>query len=245
VTEDHEHDEGDEAAQAPVSTETVLDEEAAEEEAHDAEQGAGEPGEAESEHIEGVHFPGDEQERQATAREQRDQQKAVDKMFDAFQREAKRHTDRIAEIAGDSAPDLLMCPMCLPEEGQPNMPGWLLPVKPSEEKIAAVRLAIGLAPKIDYAEDPYSKVCPTCRGLTVVMPAGATENIQPLTCVTCKAQGWVPVGAERGGAPENGASAEGLTGPTALPVQLEADPPEVAALKARGYTVIEPFKATA
>lgn len=180
---------------------------------------------------------------QAQAKAQRDEQKAVEKMFTAFENETQRHTKRVAEIAGDSAPDLLQCPMCAPDEGQPNITGWLLPVKPSEEKIANVRQAIGLAPKIDYREDPHSKVCPSCGGLKSVVPAGAEATGLLLACADCGAQGWQATDAVRGGVPVNGEVPTPLAVVSGGPPSLEPDSPEIAALKAQGYTVIAPYSA--
>jgi hypothetical protein len=226
----------------PDQDETTELEEAESEQAetHDAE-----PESEPSEVTEGDEGEPENVGTQASAKQQRDEQKMVEKMFVSFDKEAERHSNRVSEIGGESAQDLLPCPMCTPDEGQPRIPGFLLPIKPSDEKIANVRAAIGLAPKIDYREDPHSKACPTCGGLRSVVPAGMDAAALTLPCADCQSQGWVPTDEVRGGTRSNGEVQQNVTFTPAGAPQLDPDAPEVAALKAAGYTVIAPYRAEA
>jgi hypothetical protein len=241
MSEPHEQDE---AAETAADEPGPSDDETSEDEAAEAEEAAHEPVGGDTDGGEeagtGEAQPGT----QAHAKAARDEQRAIDKMFKSFEGEAKRHDDRVEVIAGDSADDLLQCPMCAPDEGQPPIPGWLLPVKPSEEKIANVRLAIGLAPKIDYREDPHSQVCPTCGGLKSVLPTGGDSTAPLLGCADCKSQGWIATDEVRGGAVTNGVNEQNVELRLADAPKLEPDSPEVAALKQQGYTVIAPHNAT-
>lgn len=233
-----EHDDPpDEAAGAPVSPETVVDDGQAEDEAETAENGAGEAVEGET-----ADDDDDAAEReQQTASEQRASEKDVEKMFKAFAAEHTRHTRRIAEIAGADAPDLIECPACKADQGQPQLAGWLLPVPISEDKAIALRALIGLPEAPELQPDPYSRPCDTCGGLGVVDSRSHAPNQGVLTCIDCGAKGWVATGPERGGVAASVVNGGSEHAPEFVPAAAGPETPEVAALRAQGYTIIPPL----
>ena len=235
---DTEHEgQPDEAQESPVSPETFLDDEQAEEEGEAAETGADEPREGETEGDDGT-----EQERLALERrEQRASEKAIEKMFSAFTREHDRHTKRIAEIAGDDATDLIECPACKADDGQPPIAGWLLPMPISEDKAIALRALIGLPDVPAMKPDPYTRGCETCDGLGVTLTGSHAANQEVITCHDCGAKGWVPTGPERGKVLTQNGAHEGADVVPIVPAQVGPEAPEVAALRQQGYTIIPPL----
>lgn len=159
----------------------------------------------------------------------------LDKALERLDREASRHANRVSEIMGEDAQMLVPCELCAPA-----IPGFRFPVPPDDEVKERVLIALGQPPRPDYLKDSYSRTCEACAGLGEVLTGSQVKGRDTLPCYTCKGQGWVPVGGERAG------GSVPMAAPTASPpgsppvVVVQSDPPEVAALKARGYVIIAP-----
>ncbi len=237
--DEHDDDDGDDAG-APVSVETVLDDAEDEDDAEGAENAAhdaadGEPGDGEHD-GDGEH----EHEQSAEAAQPAFDQKAIDKIFDSLDREAGRHAKRLGEIMGDDATDLLLCPTCGPVEGMPHLPGFVLNVGFPPEVETRMRDALGLTQTGELLEAKHVRPCEDCAAWGIVKTGSHVPNQDVVMCPTCQQKGYVLVGAPP--PPLSIVAANGVEGTasTATPHAIGPEPPEAAALRARGYAVIPP-----
>lgn len=154
----------------------------------------------------------------------------------------KHVAKRMGEILGEDATLYQPCPCCTNFQ----TPGWVPPIDPPADVRAEIAHYMGQFAETDYKPDNYSRVCDECGGLGETLTGSKVPNQGTLTCIPCKGRGWVPVGAERGGAgpipdmPTNGDALHSPEGELLTPAVSPQDSEEVAALKARGYVVISP-----
>lgn len=162
--------------------------------------------------------------------------KALDKL-------QKHVAKRLGEILGDDAPFYVPCELCTPFQ----TPGMRPPIDPPPDVAAALWHLLGQHSPTDYQADTHSTVCSRCAGFGEVATGSKVPGQTQLPCVECKGLGWTPTDDAR--APGFGTVANGPTplypppspDVSALPAPDEPDPPEVTALKAKGYTIIRPF----
>ncbi len=240
----HEHDDDGEDdgedAGAPVSVETVLDDAEAEDDAEGAENAAhdardGDTGDGDRD-GDGEH----EHEQSAESAQPAFDQKAIDKIFDSLDREAGRHAKRLGEIMGDDATDLLLCPTCGPVEGMPHLPGFVLNVGFPPEVETRMRDALGLTQTGELLEAKHVRPCDDCAAWGIVKTGSHVPNQDVVMCPTCQQKGYVLVGAP---APLFEVTTTGTNGTDVTftpPHAIGPEPPEAAALRARGYAVIPP-----
>jgi hypothetical protein len=163
----------------------------------------------------------------------------IGKKLDKLQ---KYVANKMGDILGEDTTLFEICEVC----SYTNTPGWRLsgPYPPDVE--LAVRHAMGQHAQTEYKMDGYSAVCDKCDGLGQTQSRSKVPGQDLLVCFGCKGRGWIPVGSERGGTPlvaQNGGTLHNEeNGQTfdVIDVQTRADSPEVAALKAQGYIIIDP-----
>jgi hypothetical protein len=165
-------------------------------------------------------------------------EKDLEKTFAKLDREAQRHKGRIEEIMGEDAAMLVPCVLC-----EPLMPGFVMPSPKTPERFPAVRAFMGDAEPQAWEQDPNTRTCQTCDGMGEVKTGSKVQSQTTLVCTDCGGKGW------QGQRP-----AVAATGPMSAPPLPDAngqrenapptiDPPDVAELKRRGYTVIDPVGA--
>lgn len=162
-------------------------------------------------------------------------QKEIEKRLNALQRESERHAKRVAEIMGDDRGMLLDCPLC-----DSIIPGYVMPTPQTPARFPAVREFMGDTPKRELREDPDATRCEVCDGWGVLDTASRVQGQVELVCKTCNGRGWV--GPRAQAQPVHGFASTTEATPAngeAPPLQV-ADSPEVAALKAQGYIIIDP-----
>lgn len=158
-------------------------------------------------------------------------EKELAKLNAKVEAENDRHRRRIAEIIGDSAHDLLACPLC-----SDWIDGKIPPVQPPDEIVAAVKQTLGLAAHDDYAESKHHHICPDCNGLGGVRTGSLVPGNEVVSCLSCNGSGFklnqptlAPAGMV---APPNGGS-EHVT-----PTGLNPDDPFVEEARKRGMMVM-------
>lgn len=101
---------------------------------------------------------------------------------------AERWRERVRDVMGEAADDLLPCPRCLP-----SVPGFIYPadVAPiGDEQRMLVMESIGLEIVPDYKPDPYRQRCSTCDGWGRVDNDSRVPNEQYKRCDDCEGHGW-------------------------------------------------------
>jgi hypothetical protein len=176
-------------------------------------------------------------ERQAAEQAQAANEAEIEKQGKALDRASTNYTKKVLEVLGDDLAGWTLCPLCAD-----GYPGLRMPMMPSPENLAAVKVAIGEDPDPPLNDDPFSRKCDTCNGKGVTKTNSDVEGQKKVRCLTCDGRGWLPVGPERdslAAQPVNGTPAE------AAPVPLQADPArtrEEEILKAAGAIVVWPPK---
>ncbi len=240
MTEEHE----DEATEPEVTDVPEPDQEA-----HDAEQEAAESEDAERESDDEANerLAGDEGEHEggAFAAEQEASQpafdqKAIDKIFKQLDGEASRHAKRLGEIMGEDAQDLVLCPMCGPVDGMPNLAGFVLNAPLHPEAEARVKAALGLDDTTQLLEAKHVRPCEDCAAWGVVKTGSHVARNEVIMCPTCSGNGYTLIGAPAQVFDFATANGTEGTASTATPQAIGPEPPEAAALRARGYAVIPP-----
>jgi hypothetical protein len=165
-------------------------------------------------------------------------EKDLEKTFSKLDREAQRHKGRIEEIMGEDAAMLVACVLC-----EPLMPGFVMPTPATPERFPAVRAFMGDAEPQEWQQDPNTRTCQTCDGMGEVKTGSKVQSQTTLVCTACGGKGWQgqrPAVAATGpmaAVPSPEANGQRETAPPTI------DPPDVAELKRRGYTVIDPVGA--
>jgi len=186
--------------------------------------------------------PGDEARRRelAAERQQQEQEAAqaqadAEKLMKSLNKTADNYAKRVVDLLGGDLTGWQACPLCA--EG---LPGFRVPVMPSPEHLAAVKVAIGEDPDPPLKSDDYSRVCDGCEGHGKVLTGSNVPGQKAAQCYKCKGRGWLAVGSER----ESGAITAANGAPASTPGVLQDnptnEPPEAAMLRQLGYIVVEP-----
>jgi hypothetical protein len=176
-------------------------------------------------------------ERQKADQEQAASEAAIEAQQKALDRGAKAWTDKIKAALGDDLSGFQPCPMCADA-----WPGIRLPVMPSPEHVAAIKVAIGEDPDPPLEGDTYSRPCTACGGHGRVGTGSHVTGHKSVICLDCGGKGYISVGTER----DTVASVQtnGET-PVALAQPLAGDPPrtpEEERLRQLGAIVVWPPK---
>jgi hypothetical protein len=174
--------------------------------------------------------PGQEQPQALSQKEVEARMKRLDKSAGVWR-------ERVATIMEADAEILLPCPLC-----EPIIPGFVMPTPATPERFPAVREFMGDAQPRELRHDPDTHTCEVCDGEGVLDTGSHVDNQRELVCGYCGGRGWL--GQRRStspaAVPAPSPDANGVqTGPLAPP---PVDDPEVAALRAKGYVIIEPVK---
>ena len=195
MTEDTEHDPETEDTEAPVSLETVTDEELAEEE--------------------GAEATADEQGSEATTSEGAALQEMWDKRWKTHERLSNAYFKKIEDLWGDDAVKLTRWMI------GPNSPyGYISETDvgrlPDDFK-QGLETVLGTVREQDYEPDPNAAPCPTCKGKGKTKLPSAVAGQDSRVCPTCNGAGWL----EQGGPSANGVT-EGVRAP-ALALAIAPD----------------------
>lgn len=178
------------------------------------------------------------------AEEQEPDSRAIIEQRDReWERVTKYLAKNLGEIEQDDAVNYVECPVCRAF----GTPGFVLPQPPPPEVLGVLHQWLGMRPNDEYRADDYSRECPKCDGLGETLTGSKVPGRDKLPCYDCQGDGWIAVGEERRKdrlVTPNGASFLATEAPAIgyAPPQLDSEvPPEVAALREQGYTVIAPF----
>lgn len=110
----------------------------------------------------------------------------IEKARKQLANEAIRHRNRLGEIMGSDADELVPCVLC-----SPSLAGWRYDVAPDEAVTKAVRVVIGLPDLENYRPSPTEAVCDTCGGLGRVRTFSLVAGEEHKKCDPCNGRGWV------------------------------------------------------
>lgn len=154
-------------------------------------------------------------------------EKQMEKAFKRLEAEQTRHKNRIAEIIGDDADELLPCPLCAP-----LMPGFRWPLEPEEPVKEAVLAVLGMGGEPDYERATDARICDGCKGLGNVLTGSLVPAHRTKLCPRCGGCGWVNVG----GPTQFSERVPGETAPSPVPsVSAEPLPDEDMWHRPRGH----------
>jgi len=164
-------------------------------------------------------------------------QKDMENRLKRIAKSAEVWRARIPEVFEGDAEMFMPCPMC-----DAITPGYILMAPNVPERFPAVRVFMGDSQPRELRPDPDTEQCAVCGGEGLLDMRSKVQGQEALVCGYCNGQGWT--GTRKGAtayvppAPSPAGNGQ-QTGPM---VHASADPPEVAALKAKGYTIIEPVR---
>jgi hypothetical protein len=209
----------------PQSEPTPDEEEAAEEESEPAEEGP----------VESMATRAADGATSEPEQPQAMSEKDIEAAFRKLDREADRHRKRVSEIMGDEFGVLLACPLC-----DAVNPGYVLPTPDVPQRFPAVREFMGDSQPRELKHDQNISRCQVCDGWGTVESGSRVQGQTELACTECGGKGWL---GQRAGL---------ATLPLGVPLpvgnglqdvtvsEAGGDSPEVAALKAQGYIVLDP-----
>jgi hypothetical protein len=146
--------------------------------------------------------------------------------------------ERVGTIMEADAAMLIPCPLC-----EQIIPGFVMPTPATPDRFPAVRAFMGDAEPQEWQQDPNTRTCQTCDGMGEVKTGSKVQSQTTLPCTDCGGKGWQ--GARPAVATSGPMAAQPLpdaNGREDRPAPI-IDPPDVAELKRRGYTVIDPVGA--
>lgn len=115
-----------------------------------------------------------------------DSEKRMRQANERLNRENERHWNRIQEIMGPDAAQLVPCELCFE-----LTPGFRWDAAPNEAKAAAVRIAIGLPDVSNYAPSATERMCDDCRGLGKARTGSMVPGQETARCDACGGTGFV------------------------------------------------------
>lgn len=162
-------------------------------------------------------------------------EREIERVNRKLESEARRHATNVLNIMGDDANVLEQCPLCLP-----LIPGFRYPYPPQAEQLAAVKEAIGEPADPPLLNDAYSSLCVACAGWGAVATGSKVVGKNKVRCLDCNGLGYVPIDTRREGVSLLGNGADPIVPQFNQPLPDAPLPPEVEALRALGYIVVEP-----
>lgn len=102
-----------------------------------------------------------------------------------LERSASTWRNRVSELLGEDAQELLICPLC-PD----NLPGLLLPIPPDEQTIAEVEAFLHPVKLPEMAKDPDTEECDLCVGIGEVLTGSKVPGKDKKLCPKCNGNGW-------------------------------------------------------
>jgi hypothetical protein len=178
----------------------------------------------------------------AAEKQQADQEQAaseaeIERQQKSLDRATKSYLDKLRATLGDDLSGFQPCPMCAD-----GWPGIRLPVMPSQEAVATIKVAIGEDPDPPLVSDHYSRPCDGCEGHGRVGTGSHVTGHKSVLCLDCAGKGYISVGPEREAvqppAPNGGPVVD-------VPQPLAGDPPrtpEEDTLRQLGAIVVWPPK---
>lgn len=117
---------------------------------------------------------------------------------DKLDKERTRHANRVSEILGEAANDLLPCPICDPELG-----GFLYEATlthPRDDVHARLLTVLTEPVGPEYKQDPQKRQCDVCDGWGELLTGSKRAQQEKVACSTCRGSGFYPPP----GSPANG-----------------------------------------
>lgn len=148
-----------------------------------------------------------------------DNEPSAQALMEALEKEHRRHQNAVAKALGIDPAEMHECPTC---EGVGFTP------EPVGQEVSLVR-------------DPFTETCDRCKGNGEVLTGATHRGLYSIPCNGCSGSGYVtkPEQPDAGAHLSNGAPPPPAYAPPAIASTEEAA--EVAALRARGYTILEPI----
>lgn len=160
----------------------------------------------------------DEREREPEL-EPADEQQSTQALLQSLEKEAGRHAKAIAKALGVELEDLHDCPTC--------------------DGIGFTPEPIDAPPPL--VQDPYTETCSRCRGNGKTLSGASPLALYEIPCNDCSGSGYrtKPEQPDAGATLSNGAPPPPAYAPPAI--ASPQDQSAVAALRAQGYTILEPI----
>lgn len=163
----------------------------------------------------------------------------LEKVYAQLDKETARHAKRVAEIMGDEAVALDLCPLC-----EPSIPGFVFAGATGEPRsqLHGALLAVLANPQAaEYREAKHRQRCDDCDGWGVVVSGSRVGAQETVPCARCNNLGHVATAPGDGPVYLPPAQTAETNGGTHEPAAAALhEPPEVAALRAQGYFVVAP-----
>jgi hypothetical protein len=164
-----------------------------------------------------------------------------DKALDGLNKHVAK---RLTEILGDDATAYTPCEICTAF----GTPGW----RPGGDLPAEVKVIVSHALGVQTADDLEqardTARCADCGGRGYVRTGSLVPDFESAMCLACTGRGWVATDERRRsimGEPTNGVAGAPLPAPAGAGADYNEsipEPPQVAELRAQGYTVFAPVR---
>jgi len=140
-------------------------------------------------------------------------------LLQSLEREAARHSKAIAKALGVELEELHDCPTC--------------------DGIGYTPEAIDAPPPL--VQDPYTETCPRCQGNGETLSGATSRALYSIPCNGCGGSGYVTKQEQPTAGADFGAGAPPPPSYVPPAIASQEDAAEVASLRARGYTILEPI----
>lgn len=112
-------------------------------------------------------------------------EKEIEQVFKKLEKEATQHANRVSQILGEEAQDLVVCAMCAPVT-----PGFYFPAYLDDDVRAGIAAALGEADAAEFKADPEARTCDLCDGRGETLTGSKVPNQLTKPCPKCGANGW-------------------------------------------------------
>ena len=147
----------------------------------------------------------------------------------------KNFYNRISEIMGEDAQQLVECPAC-----SYFVPGLIFPVEFQDDQKIALWHYMGLPDPNEVADAPDRHRCATCMGRGQLKSGSQVPEYAIVNCRACQGKGYtddvLPV------AGTNGTNVSVTTGLHDQTPPMPEDPAWIEAARAAGYTIVPPMQ---